>query len=492
MRELSTNELPDATTALRAFRRGSLSPLELLDVMIARAERHNGWVNAFSECFYEQAREAAGVAEQRYCRWRQHPQEELPPLLGLPVVTKEKHALAGYTHTQGLVAKRQQYARDDQILVQRIREAGGIIQARTTMPEFSCATVTHSPLWGVTRNPWNKACSPGGSSGGAAAALAAGFTSLATGSDIAGSARIPAAFSGCVGYKPPFGRVPGAPPLSCDNYRADAPMARSVADCALLLNVINGADGVDHMTLPAKKIDAPVAGSLAGLRIALCIRLGNYPVGAEVEAQTRSVAGQLEAAGAVVHEVTLPWNLQTIHATAFSHFGHILAPHMRDVVADIDPDTLAAYTRQFIADALDAAEETRLIDALETQARMQAELAAVMENCDALLCPASATTSMAADGDYLDGIQVNGVRLDHYWQGHMTLPFNITSRCPVLTLPAGLLQDGMPCGVQLVGQPYDDASVFAIGAAIEQLHAAPPLEREHARGDHIHAFCPDA
>lgn len=162
------------------------------------------------------------------------------------MATKEKHGIAGLRLEQGLAAHRGRIAEQDHPVVERIRAAGGIIHARTTSPEFSCATVTHSPMWGVTRNPWNRRTSPGGSSGGAGAALAAGFTTLATASDIAGSTRIPAGFTGTVGYKAPYGRIPGLPPLAADWYRGDGPMGRTVADVALLSSVLAGRHPADH------------------------------------------------------------------------------------------------------------------------------------------------------------------------------------------------------------------------------------------------------
>src|SRR5699024_9113246 len=171
-------------------------------------------------------------------------------LMGLPVVTKEKHFLAGRTFSEGLNARADNIAVRTHPIVERIQNAGGLVVARTTSPEFSCATVTHSPQWGVTRNPWNKDYSPGGSSGGAGAALAAGYAPLATASDIAGSTRIPAGYNGVVGYKAPYGRVPGAGPMASDWYRGDGPMARTVADTALLYNVIAGMHASDHNTIP--------------------------------------------------------------------------------------------------------------------------------------------------------------------------------------------------------------------------------------------------
>jgi len=462
----------DATTAAALFRSGDLSPVDLLRAVTERTDALNPQVNALTERLFDEALAGARAAEQHF-----RAGGELSPLLGIPVATKEKHALAGRVLSNGLVAQRDSVADADHPVVDRIRRAGGIIHQRTTTPEYCCATVTHGPLWGVTRNPWNLELSPGGSSGGAGAALAAGFAPLATASDIAGSTRLPAAFTGTVGFKAPYGRVPGAPPLSADHYRGDGPMARTVADTALLANVMAGPHRDDHSSLaPAPQLPAEWA-SVSGLRIALCVRLGDYVVDVDVEANTRAVADALRSAGAVVEEIELPWSSAEIHQTAFTHFGHILGPAMEDETVGGE-HLLAPYTRQFMADARTAAVGSRYLDGLRVESRIQSELARAMAGFDALICPTSAVASLTADGDYLDGLSAGGARLPHYWQGHMTVPFNIANRCPVLAVPSGMAACGIPTGVQIVGHPFADDMVFRVGAGVE---AARPWAQRYAR-----------
>ncbi|MDQ0769464.1 aspartyl-tRNA(Asn)/glutamyl-tRNA(Gln) amidotransferase subunit A [Pseudarthrobacter defluvii] len=456
----------DAVTALQLFRAQKLSPVELLEAVIARTEAVNGQINALTETLFEEALPAAQQAATRYARGR-----DLTPLLGLPIAAKEKHGLKGRTLSQGLVARRDELAPVDHPVIERIRRAGGIIHTRTTTPEYSCATVTHSPLWGVTRNPWNPQYSPGGSSGGSAAALAAGLAPLATASDIAGSTRLPASFTGTVGYKAPYGRIPGLAPLSADHYRGDGPMARTVADTALLASVMAGRHPGDHTSLPGSHTlfcppAADAAAAVAGMRLALCIRLGNYPVAPDVEANTRAVASALGAAGAAVEEIELPWTIEEISRTVFTHFGYLLGPTIEDETAN-SRGLLAAYTQRFMADTRKAAQDNRFVDGIRAETRIQAELAAAMDGFDALICPASAIAALEADGMYLDGIEAGDVHLEHYWQGHMTAPFNITNRCPVLAVPSGMADCGIPTGVQIVGHPFDDATVFTVGAAVE-------------------------
>lgn len=451
-----------AVEALSLFRSRALSPVELLEAQIERTAQVNGVVNAFTETLFEEALVEAREAEKRYGAGG-----NLPPLLGLPVATKEKHAIAGRSLSQGLMACRDDVAAVDHPVVSALRRSGAVIHARTTSPEFSCATVTHSRLWGITRNPWNTQYSPGGSSGGAGAVLAAGMTTLATASDIAGSTRIPAAFTGTVGYKAPYGRIAGMPPLSADHYRGDGPMGRSVADVALLTNAFVGRHPSDHTSLwPPLEVESRPADP-ATLRVALCVRLGDYPVDAEVEASTRDVAHALASAGAVVEEIELPWTNRRITEIGFTHFGHILGPAM--AAATQGHEHLEPYTRRFIADALAAASTTTYLEGLTLEAQLQAELAAAMQGYDVLLCPTSSTPALEADAHYTEGITVGGQHLQHYWQSHLTLPFNIANRCPVLAVPSGMSSIGVPTGVQIVGHPYDDNRVFAVGALVEQL-----------------------
>ncbi|MBL3699806.1 amidase [Leucobacter luti] len=475
----------DATTARALFASGDLAPTELLAATLARIDAVNGdrdtGVNAFTEVMAEEARAAARAADTAWAEARAAGTTP-PPLLGIPVATKEKHGIAGRTLEQGLAAQRGVVARTHHPVVERALAAGGIIHARTTSPEFSCATVTHSPAWGITRNPWHLAASPGGSSGGAGAALAAGMATLATASDIAGSTRIPAGFTGTVGYKAPYGRIPGLPPLSGDWYRGDGPMARSVADTALLTGVLSGTHPADHASLgPAGLAVAPTAQSglawVRGRRIGLALTLGDYPVAPSVRANTERVALALEEAGAVIVPVELPWTVERITATTFAHFGHILGPAMAELTAGTEAQ-LAAYTRQFIADAARAADGVSLPQSLARDAALQGELADAMAGLDALLTPTQAVEMLDAASDYLDGIDAVGddgvpVHLAHYWEAHMTSPFNVANRCPVLAVPSGISSVGVPTGVQLVGHPWDEAAVFELGAAVEALVEMP-------------------
>jgi aspartyl-tRNA(Asn)/glutamyl-tRNA(Gln) amidotransferase subunit A len=209
------------------------------------------------------------------------------------------------------------------------------------------------------------------------------------------------------------------------------------------------------------------------MRIGLSTRLGDFPVADDVASNTLSVAEALRAAGARIVEVEPPWTTTEIMATLFAHLAQIFGPALER--ATTDSDDVSEYTRDFLRTVREAARRYSLIDSLAMDARIQTELATAMSDVDVLLCPTSAVTSLPADQSFAGGMTVDGRHLDHYWEGHLTSPFNICNRCPVLAVPSGVAGNGVPTGVQIVGHPYDEATVFRVGAAVESLHplAAP-------------------
>jgi len=225
-----------AAEALAQFKARKLSPVELMQALIARAEAVEPAINAFPMTYFERALEQARAAEARYMKT----DGRLRVLEGIPVAIKNETALKGERTTYGSLPFRDNVDTLDAPSVERLKRAGAIFHARSAAPEFSCAAICHSRLHGVTRNPWNRDFTPGGSSGGAAASLAAGTTTLANGSDIGGSIRIPASACGVVGFKPPYGRNPEEVPFNLDYYSHSGPLARNVEDCRLFQNVLAG------------------------------------------------------------------------------------------------------------------------------------------------------------------------------------------------------------------------------------------------------------
>jgi aspartyl-tRNA(Asn)/glutamyl-tRNA(Gln) amidotransferase subunit A len=455
-----------ATEALARFRARELSPVELMTAVIERAGAVEPVINAFAATRYDEALEAARAAEARYAGSGTGSGPPPRPLEGLPVAVKEEAPIAGQLNTLGSLPLRDVVADHTAAFAQRILDAGGIVHARTTTPEFSCAPVTWSKLWGVTRNPWQTAYSPGGSSGGSAAALAAGTTTLATGSDIGGSIRIPSSFCGVTGFKPPYGRVPEVEIFNLDHYCHEGPLARTVADCALLENVIAGPHPHDVASLRPKLEIPAQLDPVAGLRIALSADLGCYEVDADVAASTSAAADRLRDAGAVVEEVALPWQLADITRAARIHFGLIFGPSIQEIYEQHEAD-LTSYAQRFYKEGLEIRKED-FVAGLALEAQIYAPLGELLEDYDALVCPTFAVPALPAEYDNGSAVQINGQTYDDWMDVLMTVPFNIASRCPVMSVPSGLSRDGVPTGLSIVGRSYDDVTVFRIAAAHEE------------------------
>lgn len=243
-------------------------------------------------------------------------------------------------------------------------------------------------------------------------------------------------------------------------------MARTVADCALLENVIAGPHSSDVASLrPKLEIPAGLAG-VGGMRIAFSPDLGCYNVDADVAENTAAAAERLQAAGAVVTEVDLPWERESIERAARIHFGMIFGPSI-DEVYEHHADQLTSYARRLVTESAQVAKDD-LIAGLALESRIYAPLGALLDEFDALICPTFAVPALPAEYDMDDQLAVNGQLCTDWLDVMMTLPFNIASRCPVLSVPSGLSRDGVPTGLAVVAKTYDDVSAFRVAAAHEQ------------------------
>ena len=447
-----------ATEALARFADHSLSPLELLEAQIARTEAVGDTVNAFTDTYFDEARSAARAAEARWSAGA--PQG---PLDGLTVAAKDESYIAGKRTTFGSLITRDFVPEETSVNNDRILAAGGTIHARTTTPEFSCAGVTWSRLWGVTRNPWNPGFTPGGSSGGSGAALAAGLTMLATGSDIGGSIRIPSSCCGLVGYKPPYGRNPDDPPFNLDFYCHTGPMARSVSDAILLQNVMCGPSPRDIATLHPKLVLPTAYPDLKGWRIALSMDLGSYTVSDEVAANTRAAAQLFRDLGAEVEEIEIGWG-DEVQEGCWLYLSHLFGGALGEMLAE-HADDMTPYCRDFATRA-QGSTAAGFVRSLEIANDAYRKLGPLLERYDALICPTTAVPAVPADYD-MTTLSIDGtpVRPELGWA--LTTPFNMLSRCPVLQVPSGFASNGVPTGLQIVGPTYRDAVVFQAAMAFE-------------------------
>lgn len=451
-----------ATEALRLFRTRQLSPVELMRAVIDRANQVEPQVNAFAEQMFAEALDAAAIAEKRYARGG-----TARALEGLPVAAKEEQHLAGHPVTQGTLLRTPFTAQRTSLMLQRVQAAGGILHARTTTSEFCCMPMGHTRRWGVTRNPWNIRTSPGGSSGGSAASLAAGTTTLATGTDIGGSLRTPASFTGVVAFKPPHGRNPIHPPVGLDPYQHHGPMARTVADCVLLQNVTAGWSPEDPAAVRAAARIPAEPNGVEGMRIAFTTSPGDFPVDPEVRANTRATAEALSASGAVVDEVDIPWRLDDIKRALWAHLGtgrptEILELHRRQ------PGLITPYTLDFALHGVEAAAQVDAATGRALELAVQEQLDGVLDHYDALVLPTVGATCFAAGEDYVDTkLVVDGKELDHFSDASLTPAFNICSAHPVVAVPSGWASNDVPTGVQVVAGKWADVTSFRVAAAIE-------------------------
>ncbi len=448
--------------AIRSFTDRTLSPVELVRALLDRIDAVNPELNCFTVVHSETSLAAARHAEAVYRSGSPRPLE------GVPLAVKDGNAVAGDLTTYGSRVYADNRPERTHPGVQRLLDAGAILLARTTMPEFGEAANCYTPLWGVTRNPWNPAFGPGGSSSGAGAALAAGLTTLADGSDIGGSIRIPAACCGVLGYKPPYGRNPNASDAQFDPYQHYGPLARTVRDLALMQNVVSGFHPEDIATLREKVVVPDRLDSVRGWRIAYSIDLGYFEVDHDVARNMMAVIEAFHALGCATEEVPLDWTPACLEAwsavngsrgSAARRIGDV--ERWRPLLADYTADWLDRGARVTQAD---------LARAYETHVAMYRSLGPILEAYDLFICPTNAIPSIEAERSPLNlDFEINGRPAPRHvaeaW--FMTYPFNMLSQLPVMSVPSGFATTGVPTGVQLVGPSYDDTSVFRAAAALE-------------------------
>jgi Asp-tRNA(Asn)/Glu-tRNA(Gln) amidotransferase A subunit family amidase len=453
-----------ATQAVKLFKAKSLSPVELLQALIARAENVNPHVNCFAEGYLDEAMSRAKQAEQNYTLGRR-----TKPLEGIPLAVKDSQRVRGKRTTHGsLIFKNAAPDDHSDPMIERLENAGANIFARTTTPEFCLSGVCHSRIWGTTYNPWNLAYGPGGSSGGSGAALAAGLTILATGTDHTGSIRIPAAACGVIGFKPPHGRNPDGPPANFEPYNHCGPMTRSVADAALMQNITSGPHPLDKDSLRSR-IKLPVeANPISGLRIAYSLDLGFAEVEPEVCKNMLAVLAIFKSLGATITEVDLGWTQDVLvdcgHWTNMMHFGRQTIWHQKT-----NAHLMTDYALKFAEHAKGSSTIEDVHKPFERAHVMYQTLGPVLEKFDLFMCPTNNAPAVLADHDPWDqSYTVNGKSVDPESGWVMTFPFNMLHNLPVLAVPSGHASTGVPTGIQLVGKSFDERQIFQAALAYEQ------------------------
>ena len=445
-----------------AFRVCTLSPVEAARTILDRIDRVNPSINAFCHVAHESALADARASEARWAKGA-----PLSPLDGVPAGIKDLILTAGMPTMRGskTVGASGPWG-DDAPATARLREAGAVILGKTCTPEWGWKGATDSPLTGITRNPWNLAMTPGGSSGGASAALAAGLGPLHIGTDGGGSIRIPNAFTATTGIKAHFGRVPAWPLSPMGTVAHVGPMTRDVMDAALLLNVISQADARDWSALPPHDKDwsANLGEGVKGLRIAYSPRLGYIPhVNAEVEAAVKQAVQRLVDLGAQVEQ----------RDPGFPDCGPLFATHWfataRNTFGKLPPEKFALMDPGLQATCAYAARYT-IADFLDYQAaRVQVGEAMKRFNTqfDLLITPATAVPAFEVgrvSPDLPDG--VTSVPEDWTWWTPFSFPFNLTQQ-PAMSINCGFTKSGLPIGLQIVAPAYREDLALRAAAAFE-------------------------
>ena len=458
----SNNELYylSATETLEYFESGDLSPVLFLETMLERAEKISETVNPFADKFYEQARLDAKKSEARYLKGNPRKLE------GIPLAVKDSSAIKGMRATVGSLINAEKIDQHTDPAVERLFDEGAVFFARATCPEFCWLFTCHSRMWGITRNPWRLDISPGGSSGGSAAAVAAGATTIATGSDSTGSIRQPASQCGVVGYKSPYGRNPLDHHASFNPYVNVGPITRTVADAALMQNIMSGPHPLDHNSLPDKKILPLDLGDIRGMKIAYSVDLGHYQVADDVRRELLATLDVLREAGAEVHEIKIDWAEEAIHLANRSE-EFIFNGMLKNAVKN-HSDIISDYVPQLYETASSVtADEYRRGRKVAGQV-WQEHFGPLFKKYDAFITPTVSYPEVPAENWQKDIILFKDQEITDT-DTSMTQLFNMFNRCPVLNIPAGMTDKGLPVGIQVVGRPYDDATCFHIGQVIENL-----------------------
>lgn len=471
-RRTDRHELADCTAAelLQLYRTRQASPVEVASAVYARIDRYNAQINAFCHLVPEQAAEAAAASEARWMKGA-----PCGPLDGVPASIKDLILTRGMPTLRGSRTVNPDQAWDvDAPVTARLREAGAVILGKTTTPEFGCKGETNSPLTGITRNPWDVTKTPGGSSGGAAAAIAAHMGPLAVGTDGAGSVRIPASFCGNFGLKPSFGRVPAYPLSPFGTVAHLGPHTRSVTDAALMMNVLKQPDARDWTSLQYDPRDYLIGlnDGIRGLKIAFSPTLGYARnVHPEVAAAVQAAAQQLQDLGADVEQVDPGFEDPLEITTGLWFLGAWSVWNTLDAKqqAVTDPDFRAEAEIGAKLTTLQIQQLNLRRGALGTQMRQ------FMERYDLLVTP---TVSVPAFEARPAGHTPMDPQAMLGWTP-FSYPFNLTQQ-PACTIPCGMTADGLPIGLQIVGPMFGDARVLRAARAYESARPIPLLDSRPA------------
>ena len=455
----------NSSQLIQAYNKKELSPVEVIKASINRARKIQPICNAITEYFEEKAINIAKEAERSYLG-----KADKPRLLeGIPLAVKEEFALEGSYRTTASFIYKNRIDNFTDVYIKRLLNGGCIPVFKTTTPEFCLLGTTWSDLHGVTTNPWNKKFTPGGSSGGSGVALATGSCTIASGSDIGGSIRIPAAACGVFGFKPPYGRNPEVPYGNLDYYSHSGPMARSVEDIILMQSLTAGLNNQDIASLP-KPSNFDGNFDLQNIKIAWSDHLCGFEVEDEIINNLKNALKVFSDQGAVVEYVDpdLPNNMLDAAGT---YLTCLWGSSLKEIAKDKE-ELLCDYTKKFI----EVSKEKNLSELVQCNNiawDAYAKFGPLLNKYDVFICPTNAVTGIPANHGFPNlEYEFNGeIRKteeagdESMW---LTTPFNMLSRLPVMSAPTGFASNGVPTGMQIVGKAYDDNTVFKVSLGYEK------------------------
>jgi amidase len=462
-----------ATEMIAAIKKKTLSPREIVEALLARVEKINPKVNAYCTVVPEMALEAAKKAEAEIRQGG-----KLGPLHGIPVSIKDLTLTAGIRTTFGSKIFEHHVPTEDALIVQRLKAAGAIVIGKTNTPEFGAGANTYNAVFGATRNPWKLSHTCGGSSGGAAVALACGLGPLATGSDLGGSLRIPASFCGVVGFRTSAGRVPIYPSfMGWDTLAVEGPMARTVGDTALMLSVIAGADDRSPISLPGdgrEFLAAVEHPNIRGFKVAWSADLKVSPVDREIEAVAGAAAKRFTELGCTVEQAEPDFSRvrEIIHVTRALRMVTLHAEKLEKWRDQMNSNLVWNIEKGFplTAQQVGMAEKERT--ALYHRVRQ------FFERYDLLLTPTVAVPPFPVEMPYPQ--EINGKPINNYQEWlYLTYAITVTG-LPAISVPCGWTAEGLPVGLQIVGRRLGEATVLRAAAAFEAIapwqDKRPPVE----------------